>query len=80
VVHAYNPSTQDAEAGKKQVQGQAGLHSEFKFFLITTFDFPNAYTGLNSSGESLTHTPLPPQMHFYHLHVNTYLVAMHTEI
>jgi hypothetical protein len=28
VVHAFNPSTQEAEAGGLQVQGQPGLHSE----------------------------------------------------
>jgi hypothetical protein len=30
VVHAYNPSTQEVEAGGSQVQGQLGLHQEFK--------------------------------------------------
>jgi hypothetical protein len=28
VVHTGNPSTQDAEAGRSQVQDQSGLHSE----------------------------------------------------
>jgi hypothetical protein len=28
VVRAYNPSTQKAEAGRSQVRGQSGLHSE----------------------------------------------------
>jgi hypothetical protein len=30
VVHTYNPSTWEAETGCSQVQGQFGLHSEFK--------------------------------------------------
>jgi hypothetical protein len=28
VVHSYNPSTQEAEAGGLQVPGQSGLHRE----------------------------------------------------
>jgi hypothetical protein len=28
VVHTYNPSTREAEAGGSQVQDQHGLHSE----------------------------------------------------
>jgi hypothetical protein len=30
-LHAYNPSTLEAEAGGSQVQGQPGLHSETLF-------------------------------------------------
>jgi hypothetical protein len=28
VLHAYNPSTQEAEAGRSQVWGQAGLYNQ----------------------------------------------------
>jgi hypothetical protein len=28
VLHTYNPSTWEAEAGRLRVQGQPGLHSE----------------------------------------------------
>jgi hypothetical protein len=30
VVHAYDPSTSEAEAGESQIQDQTGLHGEFK--------------------------------------------------
>jgi hypothetical protein len=30
VVHIYNPGTREAEVGGSRVQGQPGLHSEFK--------------------------------------------------
>jgi hypothetical protein len=30
VIHAYNPSTREVEAGVLRVQGQPGLHSELK--------------------------------------------------
>jgi hypothetical protein len=31
VVHSYNPSTREVEAGGSQVQGQPGLQSEILF-------------------------------------------------
>jgi hypothetical protein len=36
VVHTYNSGTQEADAGRLQVQGQSGLHSKILFQKVLT--------------------------------------------
>lgn len=45
VVYICNPSTQEAEAGRLEVQSHSGLHIEFKISLTHTADISEIREG-----------------------------------
>jgi hypothetical protein len=49
VVHVCNPNTKEAEAGESQVQGQPGLHREFKASLSNIVDADSKQTKINKT-------------------------------